>query len=166
MRQMGTILLDIIGRCPHCVLLFACAPEAGRNRLKGRNCLQWRERRSSRNQDGWSIAQMGELGKFEGIRGCIPKWGRVSGYLWGVTLGCSARYSGQPHIWDAPRQRCFPDHWGDLPDHWRLRPGRWLWPHLTDNQLPCPHNIPGYTLSVRIRPNLGARSSQSPGLLR
>ncbi len=35
-------------------------------------------------------------------QGCIPKWGRVSGYLWGVTLGCSARYSGQPQIWDAP----------------------------------------------------------------
>ena len=36
------------------------------------------------------------------LTGCIPKWGRVSGYLWGVTLGCSARYSGQPQIWDAP----------------------------------------------------------------
>ena len=38
-----------------------------------------------------------------------------------------------------------PDHWGDLPDHWRLRPGRWVWPHLTDNQLTCTHNNPGYT---------------------
>ena len=44
--------------------------------------------------------------------GCIPKWGRVSGYLWGVMLGCSARYSGQPQIWDAPRQMgCIQDIW-------------------------------------------------------
>ena len=39
------------------------------------------------------------------LKGCIPKWGRVSGYLWGVTLCPSARYSGQPQIWDAPSQR-------------------------------------------------------------
>ena len=157
--------------------------------------------------------------------GCIPKWGRVSGYLWGVTLGCSARYSGQPQIWDAsgrwvqfkmgaclwpatraagetpafpggcpqiwdaPREMAciqdiwrasrtilpatrgagetpaiprgyaiisdapltgpltgrIPDDWGELPDHWRLRPGRWVWPHLTDNQLGCTHNNPGDT---------------------
>ena len=44
--------------------------------------------------------------------GCIPKWGRVSGYLWGVTLCPSARYSGQPQIWDAPRQMgCIQDIW-------------------------------------------------------
>ena len=34
-------------------------------------------------------------------KGYIPKWGRASGCLWGVTLGPSARYSGQPQIWDA-----------------------------------------------------------------
>ena len=44
-----------------------------------------------------SILAGGRLG-----RGCIPRWGRVSGYLWGVTLGCSACYSGQPQIWVAP----------------------------------------------------------------
>ena len=38
-------------------------------------------------------------------KGCIPIWGRVSGYLWGVTLCLSARYSGQPQIWDAPSQK-------------------------------------------------------------
>ena len=38
-------------------------------------------------------------------------------------------------------------HWRDLPDHWRLRPSRWVWPHLTDNQLACSHNNPGYTLA-------------------
>ena len=44
--------------------------------------------------------------------GCIPQWGRVSGYLWGVTLGCSACYSGQPQIWVAPRQMgCIQDFW-------------------------------------------------------
>ena len=44
-----------------------------------------------------------------------------------------------------PSPRCIPDQWGDLPDRWRLRPGRWVWPHLTDNQLACTHNNPGYT---------------------
>ena len=34
--------------------------------------------------------------------GCIPKWGRVSGYLWRVTLGSAARYYGQPQVRDAP----------------------------------------------------------------
>ena len=44
-----------------------------------------------------------------------------------------------------PSQGRIPDDWGDLPDHWRLRPGRWVWPHLTDNQLAYTHNKPGYT---------------------
>ena len=30
-----------------------------------------------------------------------------------------------------------PEHWRELPDDWRLRPGRWVWPHLADNQLAC-----------------------------
>ena len=38
-----------------------------------------------------------------GVHPRFFEWGRVSGYLWGVTLGCSARYSGQPQIWDAPK---------------------------------------------------------------
>ena len=38
-----------------------------------------------------------------------------------------------------------PDHLGDSLAHWRLRPGRQVWPHLTDNQLECTHNNPGYT---------------------
>ena len=82
-------------------------------------------------------------------------------------------YTGMlsPLLWTTPNLGCTPltgriaDHWGDLPDHWRLRPVRWVWPHLTDNPLTCTHNHPGYTISVRICPNLGARSSQSPGLL-
>ena len=60
-----------------------------------------------------------------------------------------------------------PDHWGDLPYHWRLRPGRWVWPHLTDNQLACTHNNPGYThiseaLSPTGPPVFGHRQGSPP----
>ena len=59
-------------------------------------------------------------------------------------------WSLSPLLWTTPNLGCtltgrIADHWGDLPDHWRLRPGRWVWPHLTDNQLACTHNQPGYT---------------------
>ena len=52
-----------------------------------------------------------------------------------------------------------PDHWGELPDPWRLRPGRWVWPHLTDNQLACTHNNPGYTLTHGVHPRYRAACS-------
>ena len=90
MRQRGTILPDIIERCPLCMPLFSCAPEAGRNWLKGRYCLQWRACKSSCNQDGGSIAQMGGSGKPGSLRidYCCPNqdyrdWGmgRIRGIL-------------------------------------------------------------------------------------
>ena len=34
--------------------------------------------------------------------GFNPIWGQVTGYLWRVTLGPAARYSGQPQVWDTP----------------------------------------------------------------
>ncbi len=84
-------------------------------------------------------------------RGCSSKWGRV----WGVSLasdtGCGrdARVPRgmSPNLDHTPLTGRIPDHWGDLPDHWRLRPGRSVWPHLTDSQLACTHNNPGYTSS-------------------
>ena len=72
-------------------------------------------------------------------------------------------YTGtfSPLLWTTPNLGCtpltgrIPDDWGDLPDHWRLRPGRSVWPHLTDNQLTCTHNNPGYTPYGGVRPGLG-----------
>ena len=91
------------------------------------------------------------------LTGMHPKMGAS---FW-LPLGS---YTGMlsPLLWTTPNLGCtpltgrIPDHWGDLPDHWRLRPGRSVWPHLTDDQLVCTHNNPGYTFSVRICPNLGA----------
>ncbi len=79
-------------------------------------------------------------------------------------------YAGMlsPLLWTTPNLGCtpltgrIPDHWEDLPDHWRLRPGRWVWPHLTDNQLACTHNNPGYTRRNR---RLGTRPFASSTLL-
>ena len=79
-------------------------------------------------------------------------------------------YAGMlsPLLWTTPNLGCtpltgrIPDHWEDLPDHWRLRPGRWVWPHLTDNQLACTHNNPGYTRTRGYIPNFGHTLSE-PG---
>ena len=64
-----------------------------------------------------------------GLAGCLHDRHYTTLLYW-----CAAGFTGR-----------IADHWGDLPDHWRLRPGRWVWPHLTDNQLACTHNHPGYT---------------------
>ena len=53
----------------------------GRESVKRTVLLHWRECMSSCNQDGGSIAQMGELSKFEGIRGVSRILACFSPYL-------------------------------------------------------------------------------------